>query len=113
MMMRLLRRLFAVLIATALIGAPAQAAIVMPCDAVVASAPDHPLFSDQAPASTPCDGMMLICPDMIGCGVTAGLPAHVTGVAHKLIWATATYWATADLPQGLSVEPDIDPPITI
>jgi hypothetical protein len=113
MMMRLLRRLFAVLIATALIGAPVQAAIVMPCDAVVASAPDHPLFSDQAPASTPCDGMMLICPDMIGCGVTAGLPAHVTGVAHKLIWAPATYWATADLPQGLSVEPDIDPPITI
>jgi hypothetical protein len=53
MMMRLLRRLFAVLIATALIGAPVQAAIVMPCDAFVASAPDHPLFSDQAPASTP------------------------------------------------------------
>ena len=50
---------------------------------------------------------------MVGCGVTAGLPAHVTGVAHKLVWTPAAYWATADLPQGLSVEPDIDPPITI
>jgi hypothetical protein len=113
MMMSLLRRLFAVLIATALIGAPVQAAIVMPCDAFVASAPGHPLFSDQAPASTPCDGMMLLCPNMIGCGVTAGLPAHVTGVARKLIWIMTAYWATADLPQGLSVEPDIDPLFTI
>jgi hypothetical protein len=113
MMMRLLRQLFAVFIVTALIGAPVQAALAIPCDAVVASAPDHPLFSDQAPAPTPCDGMMLICPDMIGCGVTVGLPAHVTDVAHNLIWTTTAYWATADLPQGLSVEPDIGPPITI
>ena len=111
--MRLLRRLFAVLIATALIGAPVQAAVVMPCDAVVASAPDHPLFSDQAPASTPCGGMMLNCPDMVGCGVVAGLPAPAIGVMHKLVWSPAAYWASADLPQGLSVEPDIDPPITI
>jgi hypothetical protein len=113
MMMRLLRRLFALLIATALIGAPVQAAIVMPCDAVVTSAPDHPLFSDQAPTSTPCDGMMLICSDMVGCGVAASLPAHVAGVVHKLIWNAAAYWAAVDLHQGLSVEPDIGPPITI
>jgi hypothetical protein len=113
MMMRLLRRLFAVLIATALIGAPVQAAIVMPCDAVVASAPDHPLFSEQAPASTPCGGMMLVCPDMVGCGVAAGLTAHVTGVAHKLVWTATAYWAAAESRKGLSVEPSIDPPITI
>jgi hypothetical protein len=113
MMMRLLRRLFAVLVAAALIGAPVQAALAMPCDAVVASAPDHPLVSDQAPASTPCDGMMLVCPDMVGCGVAAGLPAHLTGIAHKLVWTAAAYWAAAESRKGLSVEPDIDPPITI
>jgi hypothetical protein len=113
MMMRLLRQLFAVVIATALIGAPVQAAIVMPCDAIVTSAPDHALFSDQAPPSTPCGGMMLVCPDMVGCGVTAGLPAHVTGVAHELVWTAAAYWAGAELPHGLSVQPAIDPPITI
>ena len=60
--MRLLRRLLEVLIAAALIGAPVQAAIVMPCDAFVTSATDHPLISDQVPASTPCGGMMLNCP---------------------------------------------------
>ena len=57
--------------------------------------------------------MMLICPDMIGCGITAGLPAHVSGVAQKLTWTAASYWAAVDLPLGLSVEPDIDPPIMI
>jgi hypothetical protein len=114
MMMRLLRRLFAILIATTLIGAPvAQAAIVMPCDAVVTSTTDHALISNQTPASTPCGGMMLVCPDMVGCGVAAGLPAHVTGVAQKLVWTAAAYWAATDLPQGLSVEPATDPPITI
>jgi hypothetical protein len=113
MTMTLLRRLFAVLIAAALVGAPVQAAIVMPCDTVIASAPDHPLFSDQAPAATPCDGMRLICPDMIGCGVIFDLPAQVPGVVQRLIWAAADYWATVDLPPGLSVEPDIDPPIMI
>jgi hypothetical protein len=113
MILRLLRRLFAVLIATALIGAPVQAAIVMPCDAVVTSAPDHPMFSEQAPASTPCGGMMLVCADMVGCGVAAGLPAPAIGVVHKLVWNAAAYWVAADLPQGLSVEPSIDPPITI
>jgi hypothetical protein len=113
MMMRLLRQLFAVMIAAALIGGPAQAALAMPCDAVVTSAPDHPLVSEQAPAPVPCGGMMLVCSDMAGCGVTAGLPARVTGVTHKLVWTTAAYWAAVDFPQGLSVPPSIDPPITI
>jgi hypothetical protein len=114
MMMRLLRRLFAILIAAALIGAPSvQAALVMPCDAVVTGATDHPLISDQAPAPTPCGGMMLNCPDMVGCGVIAGLPAPAIGVVHKLVWNAAAYWVAADLPQGLSVEPSIGPPITI
>src|ERR1700684_795753 len=113
MMMRLLRQLFAVLIAAALIGAPVQAAFAMPCDAIVTSAMDHPVISDQAPAPTPCGGMMLNCPDMVGCGVVAGLPAPAIGVMHKLVWNAAAYWASADLPQGLSVEPVIDPPITI
>ena len=91
--MRLLRRLFAVLIAAALIGAPVQAAIVMPCDAFVTSATDHPLISDQdqVPASTPCGEIMLNCHDMVGCGVVAGLPAPAVGVMHKLVWNPAAY----------------------
>jgi hypothetical protein len=113
MMMRLLRQLFAVLIAAALIGAPMQAALALPCNTLVTSATNHPLISDQAPASTPCGGMMLNCPDMVGCGVIAGLPAPAIGMMHKLVWNPAAYWAAADLPQGLSVQPSIDPPITI
>ena len=111
--MRLIRRLFAMLIAMTLIGAPVQAMVFMQCDTVAASGSDNQPFSDQAPAPVPCTGMMPGCLDMSGCAITAGLPVRVTGAAHKLIWTPLTYWAAADMHEGLSVEPALDPPITI
>lgn len=111
--MRLIRRLFAIVIAAALIGAPVEASAVMPCDTIVATALDHQLSSGQAPAPTPCKKMMPGCPDMFGCGIAVGLPDHLTGVALKLIWTSSVYWAAADAHEGLSVEPDLGPPITI
>jgi hypothetical protein len=113
---RLIRLLFAILIGTTLTGAPAvQAAIALPCDTVATSAPDHLLSSGHAPASapTPCKGTMAGCADMLGCGLSTGLPAHATAAAHKLTWISAVYRAIADARVGLSVKPDLGPPITI
>jgi hypothetical protein len=111
---RLFRLLFAILISTSLTGAPVvQAAIAMTCDTVVTSVPDHLLSSGQASASAPCKGTMPGCADMLGCGITAGLPARVTAKAHKLTWTSAVYRAIADAREGLSVKPDLGPPITI
>jgi hypothetical protein len=113
---RLIRLLFAIVIGTALIGAPAvQAMIATPCDTVVTATPDHMLSSGQAPASVPvpCKGTMPGCADMVGCGVSTGLPARVTVLSHKLTWTPAIYRAIADAHEGLTVKPDLGPPITI
>ncbi len=116
MMGGLIRSLLAILIATVLIGAPAvQAAITMPCQTIVASTPDYQMSSGQAPAPTPtpCKGVMPGCADMLSCNLGAGLPAHVTAVAYKLIWTSVAYRTLADALEGLTVEPDLGPPITI
>jgi hypothetical protein len=87
----------------------------MPCDTVVASVPDHQLSSGLVPIRTPvpCKGMMPGCADMLGCAVTAGLPAHVTATAHKLIWTSVAYRAVVSWHEGVSIKPYLDPPITI
>jgi hypothetical protein len=113
---RLIRLLFAIVIGTALMGAPAvQAAIAMPCDTVVTNIADHLLSSGRAPASAPapCKGTMPGCADMLGCGLSAGLPAHAATLSQKLTWTSAVYWSIADARKGVSVKPDLGPPITI
>jgi hypothetical protein len=113
---RLIRLLAAISVGTALIGAPAvRAAMAMPCETVVTSAPDHLLSSRQtpAPAPAPCKGAMSGCADMLGCAITAGLPARITAMAHKLIWTSIIYQMVADWHEGLSIKPYLDPPITI
>ena len=61
----------------------------------------------------PCKGMMPECLDILGCGLNAGLPAQVVVQTPKLIWISAIYRAIADLHEGLSIKPDLGPPITI
>ena len=116
MLGRVARQLLAIVIAILLVGAPTvQATITMPCDTVVTSAPDHQLSSGSVPIQTPvpCKGMMPGCADMLGCAVTAGLPAHVTATAHQLIWTSVAYRTVADRHEGVSIKPYLDPPITI
>jgi hypothetical protein len=113
---RLIRLLFAILIGTALMGPPAvQAAIARPCETVVTSASGHLLSSGQAPASAPapCKGTMPACIDMLGCGLSAGLPAKAPTLSHKLTWTSAIFPVLADAREGRSVKPDLGPPITI
>lgn len=114
MVSRSIRLVFAIVIATLLVGAPtAQATIMMPCDTVVTSAPDHQLSSESVPIQTPvpCKGMMPGCADMLGCVVTAALPVHVTGAAHMLIWTSVAYRAVVGWHEGLSIKPYLGPPL--
>jgi hypothetical protein len=113
---RVIRQLLAIAIAILLVGAPTvQATITMPCDTVVTGAPDHQLSTGSTPTQipVPCKGMMPGCADMLGCAVTAGLPAHVTGAAHMLIWSSVAYQAVVSWHEGLSIKPYLGPPITI
>jgi hypothetical protein len=116
MMSRLIRLMVAVVIATVLIGAPVlQAAIAMPCDIVATSVTDHLLSSGQTPAPVPlpCKGTMPGRTGMVGCGLGAGLLNHATVASHQLTWTSAIYQAVADVHAGLSLKPDLGPPITI
>jgi hypothetical protein len=115
MMSRLIRLLFAIVIGTALVGAPAvQAATAMPCATVVTIDPDHTLSAGKASTSvpTPCKAMPG-CADMLGCGLSAGLPAHIGALSQERAWTSTVYRAIADAHEGLSVKPDLGPPITI
>jgi hypothetical protein len=115
MMSRLINLLFAIVIGTALIGAPAvQAATAMPCATIVTTAPDHALSAGKAPtlAPAPCKAMRG-CADMLGCGLSAGLPTHSTALSQERTWISTAYRAIADAHEGLSVKPDLGPPIAI
>jgi hypothetical protein len=118
MTMRLIRQLLTMLMVAVLIGAPAvQAAFTMPCHAVAASPSDqdHRLISDptSVPVPMPCKGVTPGCLDMLDCGLSAGLPAQAVGESQKLIWTSAVYPISSDMHEGLSVKPDLGPPITI
>ena len=115
----LMRQLLSILMVVALIGAPAaQAAFAPPCRNVVAGALDRQLLSENASAPVPCNGMpcngmMPGCLDMLDCGVNAGLPVQGVGQSQKLIWTSAEYPIGIDMHEGLTVKPDLGPPITV
>jgi hypothetical protein len=118
---RLIRQLLAILMVAVLVGAPAvQAAFAPPCHTVAAGVSDHQLLSDQASVPTPipcngmpCSGMVAGCLDMLDCGLNAGLPVQVVGESQKLIWTSAVYRISIDTHEGLTVKPDLGPPITV
>jgi len=118
---RLIRQLLAIMMVAVLIGAPAvQAAFAPPCRTVIAGASDRQLVSDHAsvPApmpcnGMPCNGMMPGCLDMLDCGLNAGLPVQAVGESQKLIRISAVYRIGIDTHEGLTVKPDLGPPITI
>src|SRR5258708_20371870 len=113
-MLRLVRSLLAILIATVLIGAPGvRAVIAMPCDAIVANAADHLQLSGHLPNSTPCKEKMPGCAEMLSCGLTASLHVRVTVVSNQPIVLPALYCPVAGSLGGLSLKPDLGPPISI
>jgi hypothetical protein len=112
-MLRLIKSVLAILIATAFIVAPAVQAAAMPCDTDVTSVPDlqHPSGHDHK--STSCNNKMSTCVDIPGCGLSAGLPGRIAMTTSQAVWTSAAYWPVADLLAGLSVEPNLGPPISI
>lgn len=113
---KLIRQMFAVLIAMVFIGAPVVPTMsAMPCHSGVTISSGHQLSSGtaSAPKTAPCKGMVPGCGDMLGCGLSASLPDRGTAQAHNLIWTSASYRAVSDAHDGLSIVPDLGPPITI
>ena len=118
---KLIRHLLAILMVAVLVGVPAaQAAFAPPCHTVVAGVSDHQLLSDHASIPTPtpcngmpCNGMMPGCLDMLDCGLNAGLPVQAVGESQEFIWTSAVYRISIDTHEGLTIKPDLGPPVTV
>ena len=84
---------------------PRAAAAAVPCAMMMtASATDGDRSSE---------GAMPICGSDLSCIVATALPTPFVPTVTDLVWVPVRYWAAVDaLVVGLSVPPDISPPIS-
>jgi hypothetical protein len=112
MMRRLLRPLLAILVAFALIGPlAAPAAAPMLCHGERLSPTAHQADPGQFPSQ--CKSMALVCMSALGWVATVNLPNYQSVLATRLSWVHVTYRADTRLIDGLSLVPDLGPPIAI
>ena len=113
------RRLLAVLLVFALIGAPsahlAQSSgyaapmtmADMPCDGM-ASVAD----AGQGTPMAPCKGLTPDCIKQMGCVVDVALPARLPGADVAVAFSTVAYWSAGSAMAGLVRAPEPLPPRT-
>ena len=86
---------------------PAEAArAAMPCPHMAAERPHNP-----APRQTPCKGSMLDCVKQMGCIGSPNLPSRCDEVQTPVSYIQVAYWLPAQALPGLSIKPDLFPPI--
>jgi hypothetical protein len=100
-----------------LIGATAHA--VLPAAACMDAA--QPAIDDccvkmamkghATPAPMPCKGISLDCAKQMDCISLPALPAPSTALGIPTVYGRVTYWPPADSRAGLSIKPDLFPPI--
>jgi hypothetical protein len=78
-------------------GQVAVASMDMPCD---------------GGSGTPCKGMTPACIDLMGCVVAVAIPARAPDLT-TFPWLTAGYTFTDTSLSGLSVQPELTPPILL
>jgi hypothetical protein len=77
--------------------------------------PDMGLRADMtggdAGRQPPCTGHMPNCIDHLGCVTASALPAAPASVAVAFEWTTLDYDPAPELLAGISVKPELSPPI--
>jgi hypothetical protein len=68
---------------------------------------DHPAPLKQVP----CKGISLDCAKEFGCISTPALPAPSTALGSPTVYGRVAYWPPATSRAGLSIKPDLFPPI--
>ena len=69
-----------------------------------------PCHDTQVP---PCKDKVPGCMTDLGCLFVVGIPAPATRVGERLAWGRVTYWAMANLTEGIAPEPHLEPPIQL
>ena len=121
-MMPVLRNLLVVLALVGLFGQSTVRAMPMQAlePAVAAATSADPCAemeemaaaSDQAPAEKPCKSMSGECISKMGCALTVSLPIRAAADAAPVRYRTVAYDPFEEAHPGLSVTPELFPPIT-
>jgi len=116
MPVKLLRRILAVLIVTAYVGATMQVAPTTAVNAgMIRTAMDGMMHEQNNPGGKmPCKGMLPGCITDLGCIFLLSLPAPdqplVTVTAW---WSSVTYPGSSALLRGRTIKPALGPPISL
>jgi hypothetical protein len=116
MPVKLLRRIFALLIVTAYIGATVfQAAPVFAAGTDKSSSSMTGMMHEQGgPAEKmPCKGMLPNCVTDIGCIFLVSLPAPDFTLATATAWSSVIYPGSSPSLRGRSIKPALGPPISL
>ena len=114
--MKLLRRIFALLIVTAYVGAT-----------VLQVAPTYAAHADMSHSSMngmmhehdspgdkmPCKGMLPNCVTDIGCIFLVSLPAPDLTLVAMTAWSSVIYDNTSEGSRGRTIKPALGPPISL
>jgi hypothetical protein len=71
---------------------------------------DH---ATPAPMKHPCKGISVDCAEELGCISSPALPALSSALASPTAYGRAAYWPPLASQAGLSLKPDLFPPIAI
>src|ERR1700730_2156916 len=71
---------------------------------------DH---ATPAPMKHPCKGISVDCAEELGCISSPALPALSSALASPTAYGSAAYWPPRAPQAGLSLKPDLFPPIAI
>jgi hypothetical protein len=91
------------------LAAAADADAAVPCDMI-------DMRADAAPAGVPempCKGMIPVCSDSIGCAVVVDLPRGPQASPVAVRWTPVAWSAAERSLAGLTIEPELTPPIAI
>ena len=114
--MKLLRRIFALLIVTAYVGATDAAG--RPTYAAHAdmsgSSMNGMMHEHDSPGDKmPCKGMLPNCVTDIGCIFLVSLPAPDLTLVAMTAWSSVIYDNTAERSRGRTIKPALGPPISL
>lgn len=70
-------------------------------------------MGDTGSMPMPCKSTLPDCFSSIGCIFMVALPPAYTPVATHLIWSRIVYASVSASPTGMSLEPDLGPPIHV
>jgi hypothetical protein len=115
MPVKLLRRILALFIVTAYVGAtlqalPSYAASADMSQVAVGGMMQHP---DNPGDKTPCKGMLPGCVSDIGCIFLVSLPAPNAALFTLTAWSSVIYPASDQWLRGRTIKPALGPPISL